>query len=411
MILGELLLGTPSRSRWRSRHQRPGLAATLLAILGWFSLLTGLFLSLAIMASILAPVIVIVAAVIVFVFVSVRYHYQKMEKRSLLWLLMVAAERGIPLEEAARDFAEERRDWIGSRALDLAEYLEAGLPLALAAQRSGLPLPPGVLLAANIGQQAGNLGPALRQAMSRDNASEAVLRSALDDLFYVLLVIVLGLCIWAFMMIKIVPVFYKILADFETPMPIATQWMVSAGQFLFGYWPLILLAVAALVSLLLRVAFYYAGMSTQLSLGPGRLEQTSDGAVVMRWLAVAVRRNRPVVEMLRLLAGYFPRRSMRRKLGWTARRIDQGAGWSETLARVGLIRRREAAVFNAAQRTGNLAWALEEMAERTVRRVAYRLRAATGILFPAALLFLGICVVLVALGCLTPLVVLIQSLA
>ena len=45
---------------------------------------------------------------------------------------MTAAERGISLEVAVRAFAAERDDRIGRRALDLADYLEAGLPLALA---------------------------------------------------------------------------------------------------------------------------------------------------------------------------------------------------------------------------------------------------------------------------------------
>lgn len=408
MILGAVILSLQSRMRWRARDPRPTLTTILLVVLGWAAFLAGLFVSVAMMANIFAPFLVIVTAIVV---LSIRYHYQRMEQRYLLWILMVAAERGIPLEQAARDFAEERRDWIGARALDLAEYLEAGLPLTLAAKRSGLALPPGAALAADIGQQTGDLGPALRRALSRNTMSETVLQSARGNLSYLMLTALFGLCVWVFILIRIVPSFARIFVDFGTPLPIHTLWMIDAGRFVANYWLLVLLVVVAIVLLVLRAVLYYAGMSTQVSLGPGRLEQTSDGAVIMRWLAVAVGHNRPIGEMLRLLAGYFPRRSVRRKLDWTARRIDQGAAWSESLAEAGLIRRREAVVFSAAQRTGNLAWALEEMAESKLRRAAYRLRAAMGVLFPAMLLILGLGVLFVALGCLTPLAALIARLA
>ena len=407
MIVGVAMLVAQSRVRWRARDRRPGLMVLALAALGWSLLLIGLFASVMIMANVVAPLAFLATAIVL---LEIRYHYQRMEQRSLLWVLTVAAERGIPLEQAARDFAAERRDWIGSRSLDLAEYLEAGLPLALAAQRSRLAFPSAILLAADMGQRAGNLGPALRQALSRDDTAETVLRSAVEELFYVTFLIAFGLCLWAFVMLKIVPAFCHIFKDFDVPLPAATQGMIAAARFVFDFWPLMVLVAAMLLVLLVRAVLYYAGMSAHILPGVGRLGRAADSAIVMRWLAVAVRGNRPVVEMLRLLAGYFPRRAIRRKLDWTAKRIDQGADWSETLAQAGLIRRAEVAVFNAAQRTGNLAWALDEMAQSSLRRAAYRLRAALGVVFPAVVLLLGAAAVLVALGCLSPLVALIGGL-
>ena len=46
-------------------------------------------------------------------------------------------------------------------------------------------------------------------------------------------------------------------------------------------------------------------------------------------------------------------------------------------------------VANAAARTGNLAWALEEMADSSVRRSAYRLRAFLGVAFPLVVMIYG----------------------
>jgi type II secretory pathway component PulF len=131
----------------------------------------------------------------------------------------------------------------------------------------------------------------------------------------------------------------------------------------------------------------------------------------MHWLAHAVRQNRPLPEMLRLMSGYLTKRRLRNKLQRTARRIDQGLQWTECLLEAGLIRQPEAAVFHSAERTGNLAWALDEMAESNARRSVYRLRAVTNVAFPVTVAALGSVVLLIAFAMLSPLFKLISSLS
>src|ERR1700686_3525096 len=46
----------------------------------------------------------------------IAVRYRETERRSLLWLLGVAAEKGIPLSTAVRAFADERHDALGRRA-------------------------------------------------------------------------------------------------------------------------------------------------------------------------------------------------------------------------------------------------------------------------------------------------------
>jgi general secretion pathway protein F len=101
---------------------------------------------------------------------------------------------------------------------------------------------------------------------------------------------------------------------------------------------------------------------------------------------------------------------LRRKVETAAKRIDQGADWTDCLRQAGLIRPAEAAVFRSAERAGNLAWALEEMSDSSVRRSVYQLRAIVNVVFPAAIIAMGGSVLLVMVGLLTPLFSLIQGL-
>jgi type II secretory pathway component PulF len=90
--------------------------------------------------------------------------------------------------------------------------------------------------------------------------------------------------------------------------------------------------------------------------------------------------------------------------------MRQGEDWCESLRRVRLIANADAAVLKAAQRVGNLAWALDEMADSSLRRWAYRLRAVLNVVFPLLLLAIGIFVMLIVIGLFLPLIKLIEGL-
>ena len=123
----------------------------------------------------------------------------------------------------------------------------------------------------------------------------------------------------------------------------------------------------------------------------------------MHWLATAVRQKRPISDFVRLLAGYFPQPKMQSRLDWAAKKIDAGAHWCDSLQRASVIRRSESGVFKAAERVGNLAWALDEMADSRGRRAAYRMRSWLSVAFPCVVIALGCGVLFIACGVLLPL--------
>ncbi len=408
MLAGLAILMLQSRASADSRGKQYDERDKLVAAVAWTLVVLGMFAIVGLIAwAFFIPAWIVLSLILL----SLVYRFRSTERRSLLWTLMLAAERNIPLDAAARAFASERRDHIGDRAYDLAEYLEAGLPLALALQRSRLYYPQAVLLSVGLGEQTGNLGGSLRRTLGSSDESEQVSRNVAERAFYLVCVVLFGAFLVTFMMLKIVPALRKILIEFGTEPPKALQLLIGIGNFLFQAWPLLALGFIVLVIVMLRNLSYYTGTSAHYM--PGILAgwQRTDRSMVMHWLAHAVRQNRPLPEMMRLMAGYLTKHRLRKKLQRTARRIDQGVEWTECLQDAGLIRRPEAAVFRCAERTGNLAWALDEMAESSARRAVYRLRAATNVIFPVTIAVLGSFVVLIALGILSPLFRLISGLA
>lgn len=407
MIAGIVILVLQNQEGVSRRRSNLGDLEAVPQIIAWTLIVIGLFALAGILSGPLFPLVWVVLAIIL---LSLLYRFRSVERRSLLWTLMLAAERNIPLDTAARAFASERHDHIGQRAFDLAEYLEAGLPLALALHRSRLHYPQSILLSAELGQQTNNLGGALRRAMGSNNESEIVMRSVAERIFYLICVILFGMSLVTFVTMKIVPAIQRIFEEFGLDLPGVMRVFIAVAYALLNYWFIFLPVGIVLIVLMLRSLSYYTGTSPRYMPGIVAGWQRTDRSVIMHWLAHAVRQNRPLPEMMRLVSAYLTKRRLRAKLQRTARRIDQGLDWTECLQEAGLIRRPEAAVFRAAERTGNLAWALDEMAESNARRSIYRLRALTNVAFPVAILVLGSFVLLITSAVMSTLFKLISSL-
>jgi type II secretory pathway component PulF len=135
-----------------------------------------------------------------------------------------------------------------------------------------------------------------------------------------------------------------------------------------------------------------------------------DGALVMRGLALSVRRGVPMPQALALLEQVYPLRQVTKQLHRAGERVAQGQSWCESLRRTGMIGRADAAILTAAERAGNLEWALGELADSALRRQTYWIQAVVQIAFPILLLALGMFVTLFAVGMFLPLISLVQGL-
>ena len=130
----------------------------------------------------------------------------------------------------------------------------------------------------------------------------------------------------------------------------------------------------------------------------------------MRALAFAVRQQRPLPQMIWLLAKQYPKWSIRSRLSKAGIAINNGEHWCKALRRAGILRSSDEAVLMAAERSGNLEWALQEMADSSIRRLAYRLRLALNVVFPIVVFVMGLIIALFVIGLFWPLVSLIEGL-
>jgi protein transport protein HofC len=334
------------------------------------------------------------------------------EHRALLGSLAAAAQHNIPLSECARAYADEKLGDTGLRAIALAESIERGQTLSRAVGTARLRMATPTRLAVRLGDGMGMLGPAMRQQIDDSQQVDLALRGTVGKFFYVAFLILALYIINAFLMWKIVPVFDRMFQEFGLKLPAMTALVIKASLWYMdnGLWmtaPVMLLAMG-----LVLIAFlYYVGWLPRDLPIVWRLFRRYDGALVMRALALAVRRGMPLPQAFCWVADCYPIRTVAVRLRAAAERITAGMDWRESLRRIGLISNADAAVLAAAERVGNLDWALEEMAESAIRRQIYRLQAALQILFPLVLLSLGLVICFFVVGLFMPIISLIQGLA
>jgi type II secretory pathway component PulF len=402
---------TFSRRMLYGEH-RAGRSSWLEAVLShleiglWLAVLLGLLWG----GQSLLSLLMALAGVYVLLFAYFRYYAA--ERRGLLLQLALAAEHRVPLPDSARSRWYERNDRLGRKSNRLAILLEQGMPLSQALYRAKLRLPLEERVAVESALVAGNFGRSLRQSLGGLASVEREAEGTTARMSYLLWTIFVMSGVLTFMMLKIVPIFARMFQEFDLPLPSATVALVEASRFIVNYWFLVL---PAGFGLLMTLALIFDDSMFRLAarIFPPleRLRLRRHGAWLLQGMAPLVREGHPIPQVLRLLAERYPVGNIHRRLERVARDVEAGTPHYESLRRFGFIAGYDAALLAAAERNKHLPWAMEAVAGSIHRRRMARLRYGSSLVFPSAIVGLGMIVGYVFIALMMPLIFLIQGLS
>ncbi len=333
---------------------------------------------------------------------------------TLLWLLTILVEKNLPLADEVEALADTFRGGFRTRTKRLAEVLRSGDKLSHALHEIPGLVPQYAVIAADIGEKTENLGPALREAAQR-HSDELTSRSSQQlgglILYWWVVFSVLN-SIVGFLMINVIPKFIKIFADFGTPLPPATETLIDvvigATDYFYLWAPFVLvpvggILVAGLAQLIgwdrIRVGWF------------GQFFLRMDTPVILRSLGITVGAKQPLEFGVDRIADRHRRGVVRQRLNNVFYAIKGGDDCWEAMRRQRFITKHERALLQAAQRAGNLSWALSELAGTIERRIVHRLRQLSELLQPVLVLFVGLNVLFICLAFFMPIINLITSLS
>lgn len=330
---------------------------------------------------------------------------------ALLWILVVAVEKQLPLIPVLEAYAQDAGPKWGSYALRLVAALRSGLSVPDALRNVPGAVPQNAVLAAQIGAETGTLGPALRAAAeSHSRRQDATIPTLHGFLGYVIALVGIGLTVTMFIMYWIIPKFKKIFDDFETELPYLTRLLLSAVDTLINYFYLV-----PLLALVIAVAGYVLYQANRADsdrvVWLGQWFPSRWFPDIERSLAVVVDAGRPIDSALATLVAHHPSEAIRTVMNQVQREVNAGNPLWGSLAEKGIIRRADASVLVAAERAGNLPWALRSVADNTERNVIYRTRVWYEFLQPAFVVVVGAIVGTIVLAYFMPLLKLIGDLA
>lgn len=339
---------------------------------------------------------------------------RRAQEAELLWMLATSVLSHRNLADDVEAYA--RGSW-GKRhqlLVELASRLREGMP------RSELAVPQGLLsrtatLEIQAGLQSGKLAEALRSAAVKHTRQLTEGSHSLDAhaaLSYPATVLTVMVLILGYVMYFIIPKFKKIFADFDTELPAMTVVLINGSNAFVNYWYLaspILFLTGGVVTLVATA--HYHGWRELWQRWAGRWMVRPHTSDVLRSLAGTVAMGAPLDRGLDPFVTSSGPILLQRRAAAVRLALSQGEPCWELLAREGFLKPKEVALIEAAQRAGNLPWALETLADSLDRRWLFRLATIMELLRPVAILFLGAIVGFVAIALFMPLVKLLNDLS
>ncbi len=363
-----------------------------------------------------------------------RMQYRYCRRVELLHLLAGAAEEGVPLAPALRAYLKDRprgsvrelwvasllffvlpgyywiwhrKNHFDSKVEELAHLLEQGTPLFQALQWTPGLASRETMLAAAIGESTGRLGPCLRSAAGHQAAGLWI--EFFPQLIYPVFVLLTMASISGFILYFIVPKFKKIFMDFGVDLPAMSLTFLYISDWVLESWYLFVLAgLGAIGAGMLCV---YSPTVSWFFPVFGALYRRSARSRVLRMLAMLLRTGHTVPDALALLSSLPIGRPTRMRLEAARQRVSRGEPLAEGLLDAGLLTNAMVPLVHAAQRAGNLPWALAELADTIYQRTVRAIQRVMQVLFPLTVICLGLVVGFFVIALFLPLIKLITELS
>ena len=361
--------------------------------------------TLAIILAIGAFVAVPALAILLIVTAMIANRIRADETRALMWQMSIASRKGIPIITTARAFAQERTDEIGHRTMVMVNRLEQGATLRDAMRVARLPMRADMALVAQTGLGQLSLHEVAAKSPNEVGFGPIDSTGLLHRLLYLISVCGFGLFSWFFMVTKICPSYRQIMLDFGVEPPAITAALLRFSSNNQSVLAAVLMFVFLMTIVLLAIPslIYYIGWFRWEPPILRRLSVRYHGAIILRGLAASMDQRSNLREAIPRLAAAYPTRYVRNRLNAANQLIESGGDWIDAFLTQRLISKSTAGVLRAAERVGNLPWAMREMAGSLLRNLTFRITATMQIVTVAAILTISIPIGLFAIALFAPL--------
>jgi type IV pilus assembly protein PilC len=247
------------------------------------------------------------------------------------------------------------------------------------------------------GEHGGLLAEILDRLAGFLEASARLRKKVKSAMTYPVIVICIAFAITTFLIVRVVPIFGEIFADFGAKLPAPTQFLIDLSNFVRGEWYLLLGGIFG--------AFF--GIRTFLRSKRGKqlwdrwkLKLPVFGPLVhkicmsrfARTFAQLIRSGVPILEVLDIVGGSSGNHVVETSIKEVGADVEKGDNLSVSLSRKSIFPPMLLRMVAAGEATGKIDTMLEKMADFWDEEIEAMLDALTSLIEPMLIVFLGVIV-------------------
>ena len=347
----------------------------------------------------------------------------------LLWTIAIALDQKAPLADEIERYANldakkvksfrlpgeiRPNSRYGLQVRQLAQHLRDGLELSDALEKVPDVVPKHTIVAARVGENSGDLAGAIRDSAlhhtSELSDSGSNLSLTLFATYHVLMILLMQL-VAAFLLVFIVPKFKHIFDDMGVQLPPLSVALIEVADLLVQhfYISVPLLVGIPVWCMIFSVEGYRRGWENMRLGWLTRWYVRFDTPGILRHLHHAIACGKPVGDALGAIVFYHHRTHIRETMERILVGVRNGNNCWQLMRDEGFLTRNEQALFDSAQRAGNLPWSLQSVATRITRQQQDFWQRCFELLRPVIVIMLGVIVAWICYAMFMPLMALIAD--
>ncbi|HCI12639.1 MAG: MSHA biogenesis protein MshG [Gallionellales bacterium GWA2_60_142] len=315
---------------------------------------------------------------------------------------------GVPILRALSGLQEStQKPAFAAVIKDLRESLDSGRELSSAMRRHPEVFFPYYLSMVQVGEMTGMLDDTfmrLYEHMEFEREINERIKTALRYPSFVIMAMGIAIVI---INLFVIPAFAKVFAGFKSELPLMTKMLIGFSNFMVNYWMLLLaLGVGAVVVFRAWIntpAGRYTWDRYKLRLPiAGKIIFKSTLARFARSLALSFKSGMPVLQGMDAVALVVDNAYMRSRVEEMRAGIERGESILRTAMAAGVFNPVVLQMIAVGEETGDLDGLMFEVADMYQREIEYEVKTLSSQIEPILIVFLGILVLILALGVFMP---------
>jgi len=342
---------------------------------------------------------------------QMRFGEAKVELADLMLFsrqMYTLLKAGVPIVRALAGLQESAQNPTLRKVLgDVRESLESGRELSLSMRRHPKVFTSFMVSLVQVGELTGRLDEVFLR-LYEFFAFEKKMREDIKAALRYPIIVILALTAAMFVVnLFVIPAFGKIFASFRAELPLMTRILIATSDFFVAYWaPIIVAGVAAVVGFRVYVgtpAGRYRWDRLKLRLPVvGDLIHKATLARFSRSFALSGKSGVPIVQALSVVANVVDNAYLESRILQMRDGIERGESILRTAVAAGVFNPVVLQMVAVGEESGEIDSLMAEVADMYEREVGIEVEGLTAKLEPILLVFMGILVLILALGVFLP---------